>query len=120
MMANVFLSSEQQGIVVFWIWKSLSYSIRMIISFACILAGFVIQYHWYSLQYHRSWYALQYHWYLALGVLLILLGNLFLLVRGYDNRINFGKYTPESGWEKVEQSKLLEVEQFVKKMKKWE
>lgn len=104
-MANVFLSSEQQGIVVFWIWKSLAYSIRMIVSFVCIVAGFVVQYYWYS------WFP---------GAILILLGNLLLVVRGYDNRVKFGKYSPESGWERIEHNKFLEVEQLVKKMRKWD
>ena len=43
-----------------------------------------------------------------------------LIVRGYDNRVKFGKYSPSYGWEQADESKIQEVEQFVKKMKKWD
>jgi hypothetical protein len=104
-MANIFLSSEQQGVVVFWIWKALAYPKRILLSFGCILVGFWLQYYLYSI---------------FPGVILIVLGNLFLVVRGYDNRVNFGAYSPTTNWEKVAESKLLEVEQLVKKMRRWD
>jgi hypothetical protein len=41
-------------------------------------------------------------------------------VRGYDNRVKLGKYSPDSGWERVDQEKFIEVEQLVNKMKRWD
>jgi hypothetical protein len=108
-MANIFLSAEQQGIVVFWVWTSLGYWRRMLLSWTCILAGFFLQYQW-----HDNWYTI------GAGFGLIFVGNLFLLVSGYDNRVNFTKYSPSAAWERVEQSKLAEIKELVKKMKRWD
>lgn len=105
-MLNPFLSADQQAIVVFHVMKSLVYWKRMLIGFGGILVGLFLQY--------------LLPWNFWLGIPVILAGNLFLVVRGYDNRIRFGKYSPAAEWEKVDESKLLEAEQLVKKMKKWD
>jgi hypothetical protein len=105
----IFLSAEQQGIVVFWVWTSLAYWRRMLLSWMCILAGFLLQYQWSG-----NWYAI------GAGFGLIFVGNLFLLVAGYDNRVNFAKYSPSAAWERVEPTKLAEIKELVKKMKRWD
>lgn len=93
----------------FPIWHSLSYWQRLALSFGAIALGMVIQYHlWYSL------------FFLAISFILIFVGNLFLIVRGYDNRVTFGKYTPEAGWEPADKEKILEIETLVKRIKKWD
>jgi hypothetical protein len=87
----------------------------MLLGFGCILAGFVLQYYLNSIS--------PYYLFLRAiipGAVLILVGNLLLVVRGYDNRVKFGKYSPSAGWERVDKEKLLEVEQFVKQIKKWD
>ena len=104
-MDNPFLSSDQQAVVVFLFWKTLGYWKRMLIGFGCILVGLFLQYFW--------------SWNFWLGIPFILAGNLFLLVRGYDTRIRFGKYSPEVEWEKVDESKLLEAEQIARKIRGW-
>lgn len=105
-MFNPFLSTDQQAVVVFHVMKSLVYRKRMLIGFGCILVGLFLQY--------------LLPWNFWLGIPVILAGNLFLLVRGYDNKIRFGKYSPETEWEKVDEGKLLEAERLVKKMRKWD
>ncbi len=106
---NPFLSQKQQEIVVFPIWQSMAYWQRILVGFTGILAGLVIQYHWW----HNTFL-------LAVSFFPILAGNLLLTVRGYDNRTKFGKYRPEAEWEPVSEEKILEVEQLIKKMKKWD
>jgi hypothetical protein len=108
-MLNPFLSSQQQEVIVFPLWQSLQYWKRFVLGFAGILLGFFIQYQ-----------GLRYLPWLVVGGVLILGGNLLLTVRGYDNRIKFGKYSPASGWEQVDSAKIDEVKQLVKKIKRWD
>lgn len=107
-MLKPFLSSDQQAVVVFWLRKSLGYWKRILVGFACILVGFFVQYYWYG-----YWYGIVGGFFLLFG------GNLFLMVRGLDNRIRFGKYAPEAEWEKVDESKILEAEQIARKIEGW-
>jgi hypothetical protein len=51
---------------------------------------------------------------------LIALGNLFLLVSGYDNRIDFEKYDPAAEWERAENDKLDELVQLDGKIRRWD
>ncbi len=104
-MVNLFITAEEQGIVVFQLWKSLAYHKRIGLSFLLILAGFVIQYTM------LSFFA---------GAVPILLGNLLLIVKGYDNRVNTGKFEPSAAWEKVDKSKFFEVERLHRDMKRWD
>ncbi len=105
-MSFLYLTQEEQGIVVFRIWQSLAYIWRILLSFMFIIAGFVTQ------------YAMDYA--LFPGCWLILAGNLLLIVKGYDNRVKAGKYSPSSSWEKVDKSKLYDVEKLHKDMKVWD
>jgi hypothetical protein len=104
-LASPFISAREQGIVVFRIWKSLTYPKRIILGFVLILAGMIMQYLMTAL---------------LPGLLLILCGNLLLIVRGYDNRVNTGKFEPTAAWEKVNKSKFQEVERLHRDMKKWD
>ncbi len=108
-MFNPFLSAEQQQIVVFPLWKSLSYQKRFLAGFGSILLGFLIQYWWW---YHT--------FLLVISFFPVLFGSLLFIVKGYDNRVKFGKYSPDSGWEQVGEPQLSEIKQFVKKIKKWD
>ena len=95
--------------------NTLAYPVRLLVSFSCIAAGFGLQ----------SVIALS-HDYAGLlttvlpGAVLIFIGNLFLLVRGYDNRMKLGKFSADAGWEKVADDKLREVEELVTRMRKWD
>jgi hypothetical protein len=99
------MSTQDQGIVVFRVWKSLAYSRRISLSAALILAGFVMQY------LMSSFFP---------GGALIIFGNLLLIVKGYDNRVTAKKYSPTASWEKVDKYKFSEVERLQKDMKKWD
>jgi len=117
-MANIFLSDQQQEVVVFQSWKTLPYPIRLAVSYGGILAGLVIQYLYYPTHpnplFPEEWYGVM------VGLVLILIGNRFLFVRGFDNRVNFGAYSPASAWERVDRAKVREIEELIKQMKKWD
>jgi len=104
-LANLILTAEERGIVVFQVWKSLAYHKRIGLSFFLILAGFVMQYAMLSF---------------LPGAVPILFGNLLLIVKGYDNRVNTGKFEPSAVWEKVDKSKFFEVERLHRDMKRWD
>lgn len=104
-MAFIFLNPSEQGQVVFIIWKSLHYKIRLFISIAFILAGFITQYLEFAL---------------FPGVILILAGNLLLLPAGISNLKNLGIFEPDSNWEKVEKHKLDEYLDMDLKSRKWD
>lgn len=99
------LSGNPQGLVVFNIWKSLHYSTRLIIGLGLISAGFLIQY--FTLK-------------LFPGIIVVAVGNLLLLPKGYDNRVNLGKFHPHAEWEPVKVEKLGEFLKFQRKVKKWD
>ena len=102
---SLLLNAEEKQVVVFLIWKTLPYYKRFLISFGLILGGFYIQYLSFSI---------------FPGIILIFIGNLFLLVRGYNNIAKLGKYYAKTQWEKTSISKLDELEALDKKMKKWD
>lgn len=104
-MANIFLNSAEQGIVVFKVWQSLTYKKRILLSSALILTGLVLQILSKTL---------------LPGVVLVFFGNLFLLPSGYDNRVKIGRYNPKAGWEEVGESKLTEFLQVDRKIRKWD
>jgi hypothetical protein len=102
---NLLPHTEDRAVVVFHVLPSMDYSTRMIAAFGLMAAGFVIQ--------------------LAMmavlpGVLLIAGGNLLLLVRGYDNRVDFGAMDPTAEWERVEIDRLEDLVELDKRMRKWD
>ncbi|MBL6988310.1 MAG: hypothetical protein ISR65_00950 [Bacteriovoracaceae bacterium] len=54
------------------------------------------------------------------GYVLLFIGNMFLLIKGYDNRVAVGKFQPDAKWTQVTQQKLVEVKQMQKKMNQWD
>jgi hypothetical protein len=104
-MAHIFLNSSDQGIVEFKTWKSLMYKTRLLISLCLILVGFIIQYLSYNI---------------LPGVVIIFLGNIFLLPSGYNNRVNLGRFDPQSDWERAEKRKLDELLTLDRKIRKWD
>src|SRR5210317_1394365 len=105
-MSNILLSKDEQGTVVFKFWKSLPYGKRVLLSFSLIILGLLLQV-----------ILLQYFF---IGFVFIFIGNLFLLVSGYDNRIKFGSFDPRMKWERVDKEKMAELEAMQKKMQKWD
>lgn len=99
-------TQEDRNVVVFKIWKSLSYPNRMILSFSLLLAGFLIQILFMNL--------------FIAGCFFLFAGNLLLLVSGYDNRVKFGTYDPGMNWERVDKEKFSDLIVMQKKMKNWD
>ncbi len=99
------LSSADRGIVVFLFWRSLSYGKRLALAFGLILAGFAIQ--------------VVTGLFLA-GALPILAGNLLLLVKGYNNRVDFGRYDATAEWETADMGKLDEIMALDKRIRQWD
>jgi hypothetical protein len=98
-------ASEERPIVVFKIWPSLEYNKRLIVSFALIAIGLVFQ------AFTMSLWA---------GLPVIIIGNLLLLVSGYDNRVDFKAYDPRAEWERVEKKRLNELIRMDRKIRKWD
>ncbi|MBN1185232.1 MAG: hypothetical protein JXB49_23305 [Bacteroidales bacterium] len=111
-MKTFFLSAEEQGIVVFHLWKSLAYKSRMILSLSLILAGFVLQYLVLDMYNSGS--------YIFLGICLVFFGNLFMVVKGYNNNISLAAYTPDHEWAKVESDQLDKILEINRKSKQWD
>lgn len=103
--SRLFLPPAARGIVVFKIWPSLNYNLRLAVSFLAILGGLAVQF------LSSAFFP---------GGILLIAGNLLLLVSGYDNRVDIGKYDPSANWERVEMSKLQELLAFDRKIRKWD
>ncbi len=99
------LSSADQGIVVFLFWQSLSYGRRLALAFGLILAGFVIQ---------------VVTWSFLAGFLPLLAGSILLLVKGYNNRVDFGRYDATAQWEPSDIAKLDEIQALDKRIRQWD
>jgi hypothetical protein len=97
--------AEDRGIVVFHVLPSMEYGKRMAAAFGLMAVGFAIQLVMTAV---------------LPGVLLIAAGNLLLLVRGYDNRVDFGAFDPTAEWERVEVERLDDLAELHGRMKKWD
>jgi len=97
--------TEDRAVVLFHVLPSLGYGPRMVAAFGLIAAGFVVQ--------------------LAMmavlpGVFLIAAGNSLLLVRGYDNRVDFATFDPTAEWERVELERLDDLIALHRQMRRWD
>ncbi len=98
-------ASQDRGIVVFLLLPSLPYGTRLAISFALIVLGILVQVLSGSF---------------LTGCVLLLPGNLLLLVKGYDNRVDAKGFDPETRWERVDPGKLEQLKILDEKIKKWD
>jgi len=103
-MTTIFSKSEQ-GTLIFHFIKPLKYPYRITISLLFIIAGFIVQFHYYSA---------------FPGILLVLLGNLLVLVKGYDNRLTMGKLTHYSKWENISNEQVNKLLIMHKKILTWD
>ena len=78
-MSTNILNKSNQDVVVFHFWKSLSYYPRLALSLGLILTGFILQFYMLNL---------------IPGIFVIFVGNIFLLVKGYHNKVKVGKFDP--------------------------
>ena len=98
-------NADERNIVVFKLWPSLSYNTRLPAGFGLIVLGLAIQ------------GVTELFW---AGLIFLLAANAFLLVSGYDNRVDFGSFDPSAQWERVDEKKLLELSRLDRKMRKWD
>jgi len=96
---------EDRGIVVFKVLPSISYPTRMTASFALIAIGLILQMAMVEI---------------FPGVIAIFLGNLLLLVSGYDNRVDFDRWRPAASWERAGVEKLEELTRLHRQIKRWD
>jgi hypothetical protein len=96
---------QDRAVVVFHVWPSLAYGTRLAGSFGLMAAGLVAQ-------------VLTAH--VLPGVVLLAIGSLLLLVRGYDNRIDFTPYDPAAEWERVELQRLDDLQKLHQGMRHWD
>lgn len=102
---DALLSRSDRGTVVFLIFKSLPYGVRIVISAILVLSGFAIQYVTYAV---------------LPGLIPVLAGSLLLLVKGYDNRVTMGKYNPVVQWENISNAQVDKLLQMHKKIISWD
>ena len=98
-------NAEERNIVIFKLWPSLPYKIRLPAGICLIALGLVIQ------AITQSFWT---------GVIFLLVANALLLVSGYDNRVDFAQYDPSAEWERVDEKKLQELKQLDRKIKQWD
>lgn len=104
-MTPVALTRDQQGTVVFWLWRSLPYLVRMLLGFGCIIDGLVLQIMMAQI---------------LPGCLLVALGNALLLVRGYNNRVDAASYDAAAAWERVELAQVQQIKELHGRMQRWD
>jgi hypothetical protein len=102
---RIFPGKDDRGIVVFWLLPSLSYGTRLAASFALVLVGLAAQMVTGTV---------------LPGVLALAAGNLLLLVKGYDNRVDLKSFDPAIEWERVEVEKLQELADLNRKIRRWD
>jgi hypothetical protein len=98
-------AAADRPVVVFKLWPSLGYGKRLLAAFVLIAGGMIVQLVTGSF---------------AWGVLPLVLGNLFLLVSGYDNRVDFGKYDPAAEWARVDSTKLDDLKKLDREIRRWD
>jgi hypothetical protein len=54
------------------------------------------------------------------GLLAVILGNLLLLVRGYDNRVSARRFDAAAEWQRVDLDRLGQLEAMHRKMQRWD
>lgn len=111
--ASVPVPKSGRDVVVFHVWQSLSYGTRLFLSFALLVAGFAVQ-AVCILTGLNEFVAF------AAGSPLLLLGNLFLLVKGYDNRVDLSRFDPSANWQAVKREKLVELKNLDRAMTSWD
>jgi len=97
--------TEDRAVVVFHLLPSLEYGTRVAVAFGLMAAGFAVQLVMMAV---------------LPGVLLIAAGNLLLLVRGYDNRVDFATFDPTAEWERVEVERLDDLIALHRQMRRWD
>jgi len=101
----IFPASQDRGVVVFLIWNNLSFQRRLAVSLLLVTVGLLAQAITFNILY---------------GLPFLLVGNLLLLVRGINNRVDFGRYDPSAQWERVSLDKLNQLFELDQRMVRWD
>lgn len=102
---RVLPAPDDRGVVVFWLWPSFGYDLRFGAAFLLVVAGLVVQFATASF---------------IPGVALVAGGTALLLVRGYDNRVDFGSLRHEEAWEPVEMDRLASLQALDERIRSWD
>ena len=90
----IFPTNQDRQVVVFLVAKNLAFGRRLAFGIALLVVGLSLQI--ITLQFLP-------------GLPFLLIGTLLFLVRGYDNRVYFGKFEPDAQWERVALDKLEQL-----------
>jgi hypothetical protein len=101
----IFPNNQDRQVVVFLAAKNLAFSRRLAFGIALLLIGLSLQ--TITLQFLP-------------GLPFLLIGTLLFLVRGYDNRVDFGKFEPDAQWERVALNKLEQLVEHDRRMARWD
>ena len=102
---RVFPSESDRGVVVFWVLPSLVYGTRLTAAFALALLGLAVQVATGTV---------------LPGVVALAAGNLLLLVRGFDNRVDLAGFDPAVEWERVDIEQLRQLAVLDRKIRRWD
>lgn len=95
----------QNKSVEFHVWNTLKYPARMGIALGLISVGLLLQIVFYNFY---------------VGLIFLVAGNVLLLSKGYHNLKDKGSFSAEATWQKADRSKIDEIKEHVKKIKKWD
>lgn len=106
-------AGNSRDVVIFHVWQSLNYVPRLLLSLGLIVVGLLLQ---------AAGIAVGLPGLIALilGLPPLLTGNLFLLVKGYDNRVDLKSFDPTATWETVKREKLTELKELDRKIARWD
>jgi len=95
---------EKQDSVRFYVFKSLSYSARMLLYLALLAAGFLIQ-----LLTVTPWP----------GAFFLLGAAALTLVVGYDSRVRLKAFSPDRKWTEADMERIYEIQKLDDRITKW-
>jgi hypothetical protein len=101
----IFPPAQDLGVVVFLAWRDLPFLRRLLAGVCLLLLGLALQ---------------AATWRFWPGLPFLLGGTLLFLVRGFDNRIDFGKFDPALQWESVPWEKLDQLVEHDRRMARWD
>ncbi len=101
----ILLSPSERGIVVFRVLPALGYGVRAVAAVAFVVGGLAWQ------------VAAMSFW---PGILMVMAGNILLLVRGYNNNVDLGRYKASNEWRPATLDKIRQVQKLDLKMKTWD
>ncbi len=94
-----------RGLVVFRFFRDLSYVMRLAVSLALVAGGF-------AAQFAGGW--------VLGGAAALFAGSLLLVVRGYDNRVDYKAYDPSRDWQAVPRQRLDDLLALDERMRTWD